>query len=140
MSLSLLAVPTESKQIISAAPQVSLIFELLVSGIAQSFPTPQHIPVNDSGVLIAVGFLNQDGSDFNISQAQSMSINIQTPDSNIASLPAAFADLSQGTDGMIEAITPSGLLSQAGLCYVWGSVFLGGATIETTQGQLFVGS
>ena len=139
MALSVLGIPTSSKSVVSIPPQISLQFTLSVLGLPQFFPYPQYIPPCDTSVEIAIFFFNNvTGLPLNVSQAQSLFINIESPNQSIASVPAEFATLANGADGGIMGSSPQGLFCDSGLYYVWGSVVIGGSSIQTAKGRIFV--
>ncbi len=116
-------------------PVVSLEFVLDLAGPPPNViqpPAPQSCQNSTPNVALTVLVVDQDGNAVDLSAATGLQLWLLAPDQTKVLVAAAF--VSNGMDGLIQAVTDSDTLPQAGTWGLQAQLQFGTTVLETRWG------
>ena len=113
-------------------PLVTLDFILALSGPPPNIiqpPAPQSCQNSVPNVVLSVEVVDQDGNAVDISATTGLQLWLLAPDGT--KVPVAAAFVSNGLDGLLEAVTDADTLPQAGTWGIQAQLQYGTTLLET---------
>lgn len=116
-------------------PIVSLAFTLPLAGAPPNIiqpPVPQTCQQSTPNVALQVLVVDQDGAPVDLSAASALQLWLLAPDGTQRPIPAAL--VTNGLDGLLQAITDADTLPQAGTWGIQAQLQYGVSLLETRWG------
>lgn len=116
-------------------PVVTLAFILPIAGPPANIiqpPQPQTCQNSTPNVALQVQVVDQDGNSIDLSAATGLQLWLLAPDGT--KIPVAAEFVSNGMDGLIEAVTDAATLPQVGTWGIQAQLQFGTTILETRWG------
>lgn len=123
----------------TVGPVVALDFVLPLAGPPPNIiqpPAPQSCQNSTPNVALRALIVDQDGQPIDLSTAEALQFWLLAPNQVKVPVPAAF--VSNGMDGLIEAVTDANTLPQAGTWGIQAQLQFGASLLESRWGYFAV--